>query len=270
MTLILNWLNKEDPKNLWIWTVADTKISNEGNTLTLEGSKILELPVRCKNLSVTQQIYYEAKLTYAFAGSSLTGLNIYCTLYSILTNLGGMNNSCFPDYQSILLKAQTIFNKYYEVIQSPTEILISGFCPKTREAFQGRIFVEKDQGSYKSKVEVKKFDSDKLTFEILGDKKEEITSELISRLEKIEEKNINYWRMPQTLIKDIIRDQRYESIGGNIQLSINNINAFHLMAIVEPKIEGQPAATMKFRNLDLYEDIGTFVGDCSVSINGMV
>jgi len=60
MTLIVSWLNKEKNGIPSIWTVGDTKISNGDSTLTLYGSKILELPLRCKDLSGYYDVYFFA------------------------------------------------------------------------------------------------------------------------------------------------------------------------------------------------------------------
>ena len=273
MTSIINWLNQEDIARPTIWTIADSKISNIESTpisaYTLGGAKVLELPVRCKNISsVHQRLYYESKLTFAYAGSTLTGLQVYSTLYSILTNLGGINNNCFPDFGSIMLKAKVVFDLYYETIRSTTEILISGFCPKTQEPFQGKIFISNARGEYKSEISIKQFELDNIVFEILGDKKDEISETISSRL-GCRNKDISYWRLPKTILKELIDTNRYDTIGGNIQLAINDGMSFQLLAIVQPIKIGEPEAVMKFRNFDISEDIGINLGDCFVSINGM-
>jgi len=274
MTLIISWINKEnDPYNT-IWTIGDTKISNEDNrdsTLTLNGSKVLELPLRCKNLTSTiQEVYFNTKLTFAYAGSSLTALNTYCTLYAIFTNLGGLReHNTLPDYQSISRKAAEILEKYFQEIGSPTAILIAGFCPKNKLPFQAKITLKMNTDIIKPHIEYLP-SSNSINCLLLGNNTTEIESLILEKINNSSNDKIDYWRIPKNILNEIIEKRTYPSIGGNIQLAINNPIGFNLYSICAPIKGEEPKATLKFRNFDIFEELGTNVGDCTIAINGMV
>ncbi len=89
---------------------------------------------------------------------------------------------------------------------------------------------------------------------------------------KVQEKknNLEYWRAPVKVLKEIIEQNMFESIGGDLQLVRINQFKFDLFSVVVPNKGKEPEATMKFRNFDIFDEIGLDVGECYISINGIV
>lgn len=273
MTAIISWFNQEPGTIPYLMTVGDTKISNQQETLTLEGAKILELPIKCKDISSPlQEIYFSNTLGYSFAGSTLVGLNVYCYLQTIFSNLGGTaKEGNLPDYKSICHKAKEVLNLYAASIRNVAELLIFGFCPKTCTPFICTIQPVMKDGQIEYKVEfIDSFDSN-IQVVIIGDKEQEIR-ELISKELEIQtnKDSIDYWRTPARILRDIIEQGKFDSIGGNLQIATSNIFKYDTLA-VSVELKGQHnKSTLKFRNIDFFEEIYKPVGECYVAINGLV
>ena len=68
MTLVAVWVNQESSSRLSVWGVADSMISNKQGTLTLEGAKVLDLPITCRNYSHSWGLpYFQGSLGFAYA-----------------------------------------------------------------------------------------------------------------------------------------------------------------------------------------------------------
>jgi hypothetical protein len=273
MTAILSWFNREKDNLPYLMTVGDTKITGSDTILTLEGAKVLELPIKCKDISkIPHEIYFNSSIGFAFAGSSLVGLNVYCYLQTIFSNLGGtreQNN--LPDYKSICLKAKEIISLYTSSIQGVSELMLSGFCPKSKIPFICIIKPVKIHGEIEYEIEMKDTFSSDVEIMLIGDKKQEIRGLVEAELSSQTTRGVlNYWRAPVKILNEIIEDKKFETIGGNLQLATISQTNYDTYAIVVP-IKGQePKATMKFRNFDIFEESGKPVGECIVAINGMV
>lgn len=272
MTVVASWLSKEIFDTPYIFTVADTKISSGNETLTLEGSKVLELPIRCKDISTpAHRIYFESFIGYSFAGSSLIGLNVYCTLQTIFSNLGGLQQyNSVPDYMSICQKTKEILSIYVQSIQSVAEVMIFGFCPKSKIPFICKISPEKGVSPIQYVMNIADTFGEQMHVNILGNHKAEIIAAIKSRQEAHNNRSLAYWRTPAKVLKDIVEQGKYETIGGNLQVAIVSQTNFDLYALVVPIKGEEPKATMMFRNLDVFDDIGSMVGECTVSIKGIV
>jgi hypothetical protein len=273
MTAILSWFNQEEGTLPYIITVGDTKISGGEGTLTLEGAKVLELPIKCKDLTTpSQEVYFTSSIGFAFAGSTLVGLNVYCYLQTIFANLGGLKQqNKLPDYKSICSKAKEVLLLYTTSIRSISELLLFGFCPKFKNPFICTIKPKSTANGIDYDIEIKDRFSDEIEVLLIGDKKEDIKQLVDDEISKQTIKHsLNYWRAPAKVLREIIEQNKFETIGGNLQLATVNSFKFDTYSVVVP-IKGQePKATMKFRNFDVFDGIGKPVGECMVSINGMM
>ncbi len=266
MTLVASWFNFEPKTEPSIWTAADTQISDGKDVLTLEGSKVFELPIVCKHLnSPYQPVYHRSSLGFAYAGSSITALNTYATLSSILCNLGS-GRPFLPDYQSIVNKAFDVLKLYTTTDQNrKAEISIWGFCPKTKQPFIAAIRPKEPF------IDIVLSDEKALQYVLLGDAdaKVEITKMIEEWLKTYNNpNNIKYWRTPIYPLREIIKTgMLQDKVGGNVQLAqLNQYQYYHLA--VSHLDKGTNRGTMKYRNIDLDEDLGGMVGDCSIAING--
>jgi len=269
MTAIANWVNKENNQKS-IWTIGDTKISDLSSktSLSLESSKIFELQIICKDISghpEKREKYYHHSIGFAFAGSSLVGLNCYATLNTILSNLGGTKDE-IPDIKSIASIVSKVVDYYSKSICSNDnnfEALTYGFCHKS---FKFKRFYISKKNNLNDIVYSEEEIEDENIIYLLGDKKTEIAEEIKSQMKFLEnEKNLDYWRTPLKVISEIITSGKYESIGGGTQLNIATIIGCNpYQSVGEEKM-----SFMKFRNIDIYYDIGHQVGNCIIAIDGM-
>jgi len=254
-------------------TVGDTKISAGDKTLTLEGAKILELPIKCKDYTtIHQELYFSSSIGYSFAGSSLIGLSVYCYLQALLSNLGGVKQkNNLPDYKSICFKAKEVLALYAKSIPSPCEILVFGYCPKSKIPFISTIRPVKREGTIDYDIEFNDYFDNDLDFFIIGDKQEEIRKLVSNELQKQTNKNsLPYWRTPARILRDVIEGRSFNTIGGNLQIATINMYKFDMYSVPIPVKGLGNESTIKFRNFDIFDDIGINLGECLIAINGMM
>jgi len=266
MTLVLSWFNREsETTQPTIWTVADTMISDGlGSAITLEGAKLLEVPIRCKDLSTpSQHIYYQSQIGFAYAGSSLRAFNCFSTLSVILTNLGGHTvRNQLPDAWSLLNIARHVL-QFYHIQDAVCEICLYGKCPKSGRLFIGTIKPKENVVPLEFVASLLDDSMQSLEYVMLGAHKGEVKEMLDSRLKEVKDiGGLKYWRAPVRLLNDIIIDKKFSDVGGNIQLNFVGTNHFHMTSAA---VGGE----MKFRNIDVFEDLPRMVGDCLIAINGM-
>lgn len=265
MTAIANWINREPSGPLSIWTIGDTKIRDyrTDTNLSLESSKVFELQIKSKDISQGpeyQQIYFEHSIGFAFAGSSLLGLNAFATLNTIFSNLGGRNKNMYPSLSAMTKIASKVIDYYSKSICGPDvafEAIIYGYCP-INKALE-RYAIRYHDGEF-TDVAIEGDD-----VYLLGDKKEEIRKEIEQELNSHAPGGLSYWRTPLRVLSRIVVSGKFESIGGGTQLNIaTRFGCTPYYATGE-----RSDADTRFRNIDIYEDIGHAVGDCTISMAGM-
>ncbi|MDO3643848.1 hypothetical protein [Mucilaginibacter sp. L3T2-6] len=280
MTLVAIWYNSERSNDEQIWAAADTSISNvettlQGHefhtTLTEFGSKVLELPVVCKLLpNITQEVYFRTSLGFAFAGSSLVGLNCYSTLASLLSSLGSPQKiKAIPDYKSILKKATEILSLYSASVRGLAETAIYGFCPQSNEPFIAKISATLVDDKYVYTAQ-EHLITENLSCCCLGSETgNKRLLELID-METATTSKINrfkYWRIPAVALNSIVQSNLFPTIGGGLQFGVAGRGYYEYLHNVV-RIDGEPRAV--HRNIDLsYEGIPT-IGDCRIAINGLI
>ncbi len=270
MTLVVSWIKYEMPITIpAIWTVSDSKITSGNNTLTLEGSKVMELHIKCRTNSVyPRTIYYTGSLGFAYAGSSLIALNTYTMLESILSNLGGKETSnTLPDHISIAEKASKILKIYASSIQGSCEISIYGFCPKTQKPFIASIRPITTENGIDFDIEYIYASTEGLQFSLLGDEKTVISKLIMEMAAEFKPTDYKHWAVPMRTIQVLVEKSIYPSIGGGLQLGVAYPTEFRLMALI--KFLEDKTVTAKFRNMDVFSDIGLDIGDCKFSIDIM-
>jgi len=272
MTLLLTWLDMQPNTIPTIWTAADTQISSGHDTLTLEGSKILELNIVCKDTSTPiQPAYYNGSIGFSYAGSTMTAFNTYATLSTIMTNLGGSPiRKEVPDYMSLLMTAKNVLKLYTPDSSRLAEISLWGFCPANNTPFIGLISWNNGLNEYS--INAKAGLASSLDWIILGDvsAKIKLDSMIRDRINKYTDKmSLEYWRSPYYPLREIIQTGEFRGVGGNIQLAqVNQFKFSHLFVLVPPN-DGSTYWSAKYRNIDIYREIGGFVGRCFITISGM-
>lgn len=75
-----------------------------------------------------------------------------------------------------------------------------------------------------------------------------------------------YWRTPLYVLNDLIVNQTYEDIGGNIQLASISSNGYSQLYAISPNIAIDEPILDKYQNIDIREHIGWQVGECLIAI----
>lgn len=274
MTAILSWFIEDKNSNLYIMTVGDTKITgnNGETTYTSEAAKIMELQIKCKDLGTPQQIvYYTTSIGFAYSGSSLVALNVYCFLQTLFSNLGGRKEDFnLPDFNSLVNRAKEIVQLYSESIMSECQVILSGFCPLKKIPFIGTIYPELDSAGKISYIyKLVSHSKDELTIVHIGDKKVEILEEINEKTKLTKKKSLSYWRAPGIVLEEIIRKKMFSSIGGNLQIMTIHSNSISSYANVVRLNSHNKNSTLKFRNVDMLK-FGYNIGDCIIAINGIM
>lgn len=272
MTCIIGWVNTEQKDKPAIWIAGDTKITNEKGTLTLEGGKIMEIPIRVKDISTTKQpIYYQSTLGFAFAGSSLVAFNIHNALKFFISNIGGLQSkNQLPYLEQIAKKAQNLLGFYTRSVRTMCELFLSGKCPVKNELELYKICLEKNTAGV-FQPQCYKLETDKPHFYFLGDKQAEMESEVIEMVEFLyKDRNPHHTRAPLYALRKVINEGKFETIGGGIQLGITYqipYGQFELFSIWDKNKQGKPQHF--HNNIDLVEEIGEYIGDCLIGIKGL-
>ncbi len=276
MTLVASWLNLESNAQRSIWLVADSKISKDEHAAhTLEGAKVLELPVCCRSFSGSDwgEVLTRKSLGFAFAGSTLVALNTYAALTTILSNLslGGPKRQP-PDAVSILQTVAKVLKYYIQSISSGASLFIVGFCPRTNKPFIGTLKpnYEGDDGAEVS-IHINNYEQAMIYLDIhlIGSHDVEIKERMKNRAESLTvAAGIDYWRTPLYVLHDIIRDQEFSEIGGGLQLGvIGEHYGFRHQAFTADTTDN---TDFIYRNINLDKVVGHFVGDCFFSLPGLI
>lgn len=275
MSSIISWFNNEREGFSSIWTCSDSKVSvNENEALSLNGSKIFKLRIKVHKGHVWfSNVIHESDLIYSYAGNSFVGFETFSYLSNAFENLLCVNSANqLPSFDELIDFAKGVLEYYVRSTRKPSEIIINGICPKTKELFIAKIFLVQTANSISFDKEVIKNSSEnkKLRILLCGDKQKEISQQVI---ENFESKKFEYiWRIPFNTLKEIIEKSMYGTIGGGLQLGYTNIfyTTISSVTVEIRNLDGSKEHTMKFKNIDIYEDINNIIGEtCIVSIPGM-
>ncbi|WP_214073582.1 hypothetical protein [Mucilaginibacter sp. dw_454] len=271
MTIVASWFNNESPKTPSIWTASDTKISFETGA-TLQGNKIFELSVVCKQLSGNGYgtILHRSSLTFAYAGSTMLAVNTFATLNTVLGNLGGggVTNRLLPDGESILRSAATILRMHNMSIRNAGEITICGVCPKSGRLFIGKVTAKMKEDVMDYSIDLYFNDLKSFTCVLMGSHKEPIRELVVLEIKKNKTKRHAYWRAPFQVLANIVSEETYpDEIGGNLLLSVVYPQwGTKLYSVTREVGDG----TQKYQNIDIFGELGNKVGECLIAIDSMI
>ena len=85
---------------------------------------------------------------------------------------------------------------------------------------------------------------------LMGDRKSEI-------LERINEERIKVYgtvrwnRVPERVVRSLIEDPEFNTIGGKPQFGLADYSGFRLMGYCEPYVPGQPRSRLLYQGVDL-------------------
>ena len=269
MSSIAIWINNYEHNS--IWAVCDTRYStkNTSSILTDNGPKIFELQIICyepKSSGFFDCPYWFQKIGLAFAGSALAALCIYTNLNKILGNLGS-TEKYIPSIKDIHDCVIRIAKTYTTPLknQFPIEFSTFGFCiqEKKNKIFHTQI------NNNNAITTIDETDLCHTSQLLLGAFKTEIEEQINEFRIKTENQHpIINGRAPQFILKDIVKNNTYPSIGGGIQLGFTKGKDFNLCSVMEQLFDNTPKATFKYSNIDLINEVKN-IGNCSVIMPGM-
>ena len=278
MTCIMIWRNRE-PNQDEIWAVADTRVSQDNTgarPLTDEAPKLFSLTVRCYKPPETGGSFsekcYEGSIGLAFAGSTLLAHSTVLAVSPLLANLatfGALPSlSDIASFVAMFLKRYTFGVNLNMSISKPTlsEMAVFGRSPVDNSL---QIFTIKPVlKASPIKLDITEFDSSELdTVLYLGDHKSSMCEQVKSEREKLIAGSLPWWRAPHEVLKRVVQDSVYPSIGGSEQLGITRSREFELHLPVFPVKKGEKYSAMKYLGIQLPPD--GLVGQCFIGIRGM-
>lgn len=277
MTAIVIWGNYENLKNPTLWVAADSRVSrnDNGKPLIDDAVKVFSLPILCKGPDEEgffSKPYYIHSLGFCFAGNTLMGQNSYTGLLPLLSNLNSID-FYIPSMQEIanyiLHYLKKTFDDYKQVAYETSlfEAAVFGYCHKSSNLSIFHFRPSRQSGIFELEVTAH-HDIRENQFIYLGDHSKEMIEKIRCTLDNFSKTNGLTSRVPYNVIRDTIRDENYQSIGGDVQLGIAGKYGFQPMAIVKPRKWGEPEAYFSYLGRELTEET-SWIGKTHVGINGM-
>ncbi|MBK1989364.1 hypothetical protein A0J48_017795 [Sphaerospermopsis aphanizomenoides BCCUSP55] len=277
MTTVVCWLNKERGVNQ-IWAVSDTRISKQnsylsGNNYSIlldSGAKLFPLYIKCRNISdFDDRIYFDHSLGMAYSGSSLIGLNLYATLVYLLQNCASFNEGEVPSILDIanfvasLLKRMTTEVGIINPTGAICELAIFGFCHVSSEFKIIHLYPDTKNSTLDIVVKEENT-SDDSNLLLLGDKREQIRQLIEKKRAEYVEKDFLWWHSPIEVIRNIVEEAKFDTIGGSIQRCIAAESEFKIYADAFSRKEGVQEETMLYQNIGNKEMVN--IGNCFIAV----
>lgn len=276
MTIVAAWLSELGTGKRFLECVADSQVSLDDGRgilpLLNTSAKIFPISIIVRHPGTSgnfDTIHHLHSLGIAFSGSSLIGLNLASTLSALTSQLNGTNPTVIPALTDIACLAMRITSKYVQYLGNAQngvplfQAAVLGWCHVTG-SYQ---LIRFGPASRDNPVIVSEhFDLNPIgTVFLMGNHTSDIQRDIETYRSGLD--GIAWDNAPKIVIENIIRNNRYESIGGGFQRGRGFSNGFFLYAVGQPIVEGEPAADILFRGLSLSNDIGA-VGPCFVGMMG--
>lgn len=274
MTLTATWI-AGDPGSDQLWMASDSRISDAHGRLIDEGAKLYELPIVSRSPSAAgffDEQTFGTTVGLLCAGSTLIFQQVYSTLVPTLGNLIGTNSiPTLEEVAQFVGRMTTLYTRSFgenRPRQARVSLVVGGRDPITGKLAAYELAPDLDSdGLISFNARAVDFEGDQVLF--TGDL--EAIGEATSRLEIIRAAPAPgrpYERAALNVIRELALDERYATVGGDVQIGCTTGSAFRRFATISPLSAGQPAAQMKLNDIDL-EALGN-VGPCAVGISGMI
>jgi len=265
MTAISIWCNHEIAENPGLWIAADSRISTSSSSLIDDAAKVFALPVVCRSPGANglfTERYYDHSYGYCFAGDTLLGQNAYLSLAPLLSNL--VSSNCYkPSLDDVaryihLYLSHTFDDcKSHRAEHSIFEVALFGYCPVTSSLSAYHFFPTRKQGIFKMTCQPHK-NMQESHFLYLGDQKAHVILKIRTALEAdsspmtafiAASKGRPLSRIPRYVIQDLINDETFPKIGGDLQLGIADKFGFRAFTLCKPSTSGQAIISYLGREL---------------------
>ncbi|WP_413693184.1 hypothetical protein [Psychromonas sp. KJ10-2] len=274
MTSIASWFHNEGHDSIWV--VGDSKITNTSSMLIDIGAKIFSIPLICKGVGKSgflDSTFLETKIGLAYAGSSLVGLNVQAALTTVFANLGGTGIA--PSMDSIVEFSKNIIKSYISTLAVSAdrgalcEFSMFGYCHVDNELKMYHLKPDLSSGMFDIEIiTYLESEVDNNFVLLLGDKRYEINEEINNKRTSYSSDHILWQRAPQTVLKEIVQTDKYETVGGHIQMGICDPSGFHPYSTLNYVKGEEPKAYLSYLGFHTSGYSGQ-VGNCFVNINGM-
>ncbi|HDM8062548.1 hypothetical protein [Vibrio harveyi] len=277
MTSIVSWFNHElnSESGGAVWIVGDSKVTDGGDNPSMlldSGAKVFSIPLLCKVPSSSgafDKLVLESKVGLAFAGSSLIGLNVHAALSTIFSNLNVIQQ--IPTMDELAEYVRMIAKSYIDTLAvmkqegALCEFLFVGYCHVTKCYKICEIRPDFTSGMFELSLTINDSETAKPEdFFILGDKKEQVSSAIDEYRSEQELDSILWHRAPKMMLQKIIEEDKYQTIGGHLQLGICINRDFTPFS----SLVGMEAAHLSYLGFDVTGD-ASHIGGSMVGIIGM-
>jgi hypothetical protein len=277
MTAIACWLVKKDNVES-IWVVGDSRAQiklPDSKTLFLNTdhcAKIFKLQIVCYQPGPSgffDQLSFTHSIGFAYAGSSLIGLNAFVMLNQILSAIAYFHNP-YP-YEVVNASPQLALSDVAYVATKIIKKIASDIGDKRDGTLRGVEAAICGYSRATSKHESYHIhptpDLKDLTCEpfslheegsvlLLGSHNTEIIQKIKDARSKVPNTDTRWPVMPKHVIDTLIKKNEFPEIGGATQFGIADTSGFRLLGMASPEVEGKPKARPIVLGFDMFKDIG--------------
>ena len=283
MTHVACWVNGET-QPAQVWAVSDSRVVVGSSVLSDSVAKLFSLPLLCRRPGASgffDSLYFSHSVGLAVAGNAILSLNLYASLVPILSNLIGtpMNNGTISDAIPSLEDIAGLVGRLERELclqigatmgsRALGEALIFGHCFRTNTNRVFRLSPVENREKVPS-LEIICEEQDLSAPErvvLLGVRQTEIAQRITDMRSSFPHRDIRWWRAPEFVLKRMLDDRSYDSIGGAIQRARAGAYGVNIFANVRPLEVGKPAAVMEYLGMDILHVIGA-IGPCYLGLGG--
>lgn len=232
MTAIIAWRSPAGRREA-VHVVGDSRVTEiPTNYVWLDDAvKILPLSIQasCTDLSVARGVspYYTHTIGYAFAGSSLIGLNTYAQLATGLASLIGLNPDATPPLEAcarlgaeLLVSACATWNERHER-KGRCTALVFGYCHVVERP---QVFLLHAGGIDEVSIQNPR------TFAHIGQAQEEIETRIVEVRSLYDEHDGRWWSAPKKVLEEFIDNEQFPGIGGSVTMAIGSADGVDLFS----------------------------------------
>ncbi|CAI2768166.1 hypothetical protein [Flavobacterium collinsii] len=260
MTLCIAWIKERE-----IFLVSDSRLSNNGGIVTDEASKIFKIDVKIfgpnpEGRTVQTPLIHQTTFGMCFCGSYLNGSTIADTFEEVLSNIQASAQVSDFSLEALIKIAFSIYKQVSTQLIAIhrnfgiSTVLIGGYCPVTAEFGLYEFKAEQPAGEIQLNFAMNPIDFEKANPYYIGDSRAIDAAQALSG-------NIDDTFTHFHIIRTIIQDGQYNTVGGNIQAAKFYPHTFETYGIAQYSIEQEPMGpqikdTYTFRgfSLDLEEE----------------
>jgi len=283
MTAISIWCNHEISENPGLWIAADSRVHTSSGSLIDDAAKVFALPVVCRSPGANglfTERYYDRSYGYCFAGDTLLGQNAYLSLAPLLSNLVS-SNRYKPSLDDVARYIHSYLSRTFDACKSHRaerslfEVVLFGYCPVTNSLSAYHFFPTCEKDVFEMTCQPHK-NMQENDFLYLGDEKSRVISKIRTALEAdsstiaafiAASKGRPLSRIPRYVIQDLINDETFPTIGGDLQLGIADKFGFRALPLCKPSTSG--LAIISYLGRELAPDL-QYVGTALVGGEAMV